>query len=86
RQALEQSLQQLQQQFAENGLTLGQADVGDQHASHQAFREQLAAQGSQGEQAAFSLNTVASPEETDLLVNRSATRSLNPDALVDTFA
>lgn len=86
RQALEQSLQQLQQQFAENGLTLGQADVGDQHASHEAFREQLAAQGSQGEQTAFSLNTVASPEETDLLVNRSATRSLNPDALVDTFA
>ncbi|WP_226349332.1 flagellar hook-length control protein FliK [Alcaligenes sp. 13f] len=86
RHALEQSLQQLQQQFAENGLTLGQADVGDQHASHQAFHEQLAARGNQGDQPAFSLNGVASADESSPLVNSSATRSLNPDALVDTFA
>ncbi|WP_232466675.1 flagellar hook-length control protein FliK, partial [Alcaligenes faecalis] len=86
RHALEQSLQQLQQQFAENGLTLGQADVGDQHASHQAFHEQLAAKGNQGDQPAFSLNGVASADESSPLVNSSATRSLNPDALVDTFA
>ena len=86
RHTLEQSLQQLQQQFAESGLTLGQADVGDQHASHQAFHEQLAAKGNQGDQATFSLNGLASTEETGPLVNSSATRSLNPDALVDTFA
>nr|WP_321272048.1 flagellar hook-length control protein FliK [Alcaligenes faecalis] len=86
RHALEQSLQQLQQQFAENGLTLGQADVGDQHASHQAFHEQLAAKGNQGDQPAFSLNGVASADQTSPLVNSSASRSLNPNALVDTFA
>ena len=86
RHTLEQSLQQLQQQFAESGLTLGQADVGDQHASHQAFHEQLAARGNQGDQPAFSLNGLASADETGPLVNSSATRSLNPDALVDTFA
>lgn len=86
RHALEQSLQQLQQQFAESGLSLGQADVGDQHASHQAFHEQLAAKGNQGDQTAFSLNGVTAADDSSPLVNSSASRSLNPDALVDTFA
>src|SRR5690606_40727787 len=35
RHALEQSLQQLQQQFAENGLTQGQAELDEQHTPHQ---------------------------------------------------
>lgn len=86
RHTLEQSLQQLQQQFADSGLSLGQADVGDQHASHQAFHEQLAAKGNQGDQPRFSLDGMALPDETGSLVNSSTTRSLNPDALVDTFA
>lgn len=86
RHALEQSLQQLQQQFAENGLTLGQADVGDQNASHQAFHEQLAAKDSKGNQPAFSLNGVATSDEASLLTGSTATRSLDPNALVDTFA
>ncbi|QTC00101.1 flagellar hook-length control protein FliK [Alcaligenes sp. SORT26] len=86
RQALEQSLQQLQQQFAENGLTLGQADVGDQNASHQAFHDQLAAKGNQGDQPAFSLNGLAAAEDNSPLVNSSVTRPLAPNALVDTFA
>ena len=86
RHALEQSLQQLQQQFAENGLTLSQADVGDQNASHQAFHEQLAAKDSKGNQPAFSLNGVATSDEASLLTGSTATRSLDPNALVDTFA
>ena len=86
RHALEQSLQQLQQQFAENGLTLGQADVGDQNASHQAFHEQLAAKDSKGDQPAFSLNGLATSDETSLLTGSTVTRSLAPNALVDTFA
>ncbi|GHC55038.1 flagellar hook-length control protein [Alcaligenes pakistanensis] len=86
RHALEQSLQQLQQQFAENGLTLGQADVGDQNASHQAFHEQLAAKDSKGDQPAFSLNGLATSDEASLLTGSTVTRSLAPNALVDTFA
>lgn len=86
RHALEQSLQQLQQQFAENGLSLGQADVGDQHASHQAFHEQLAANGNKGDQPAFSLNGLAIADDSSALAASSVTRSLDPNALVDTFA
>ena len=86
RHALEQSLQQLQQQFADNGLSLGQADVGDQHASHHAFHEQLATKGNQGDQPTFSLDGMAVLDQTGPLVNSSATRKLDPDALVDTFA
>ncbi len=86
RHALEQSLQQLQQQFAENGLTLGQADVGDQNASHHDFHEQLAAKNNKGDQPAFSLNGLATSDEASLLTGSTATRSLDPNALVDTFA
>ena len=86
RQALEQSLQQLQQQLADNGLTLGQADVGDQHASHQAFQEQLAARSNKGDQTAFSLNGHEGLDEGSPLAGSTVTRVLDPNALVDTFA
>ena len=86
RQALEQSLQQLQQQLADNGLTLGQADVGDQHASHQAFQEQLAARSNKGDQPAFSLNGHGGLDEGSQLAGSTVTRVLDPNALVDTFA
>lgn len=86
RHALEQSLQQLQQQFAESGLTLGQTDVGDQHASHQAFHEQLATKGKQGDQPAFSLNGLTTADQTSPLADSQLSRSLTPNALVDTFA
>lgn len=83
RHAIEQSLQQLQQQFADNGLSLGQADVGDQHASHQHFQEQLAAQRQNNGQPGFSLETGA---QTAMTPEAAQSRVLNPDALVDTFA
>ncbi|MGE8546995.1 MAG: flagellar hook-length control protein FliK [Alcaligenes sp.] len=85
RHTIEQSLQQLQQQFADGGLTLGQADVGDQHASHQQFQEQLAARHQASSGSAFSLDGHA---EADAAAAPAAppARLLDANALVDTFA
>lgn len=85
RHTIEQSLQQLQQQFADGGLTLGQADVGDQHASHQQFQEQLAARRQASSGPAFSLDGHA---EADAAAAPAAppARLLDANALVDTFA
>lgn len=85
RQTIEQSLQQLQQQLADNGLSLGQADVGDQNASHQQFQEQLASRNPSNQGTAFSLDGITGPDASSQPAS-VLTRVLNPDALVDTFA
>ncbi len=85
RQTIEQSLQQLQQQLADNGLSLGQADVGDQHASHQQFQDQLAGRNPSKQDARFSLDGITGIEASAPTPSIAA-RVLNPDALVDTFA
>lgn len=85
RQTIEQSLQQLQQQLADNGLSLGQADVGDQNASHQQFQEQLASRNPSNQGTAFSLDGITGPDASSPPTS-AQTRVLNPDALVDTFA
>lgn len=85
RQTIEQSLQQLQQQLADNGLSLGQADVGDQNASHQQFQEQLASRNPSNQGTAFSLDDLTGPDASSPPTSAQA-RVLNPDALVDTFA
>ncbi len=85
RHTIEQSLQQLQQQLADGGLTLGQADVGDQHASHQQFQEQLAARHQASSGPAFSLDGHAEAEAAAAPAAPLA-RLLDANALVDTFA
>lgn len=79
REALEQALPRLREMLAENGLTLGQADVGDQGV----------AQGngdSDSDSAAAGLatdDTGGHGDETDLVERQ---RTLASDSLVDTFA
>ena len=79
REALEQALPRLREMLAENGLTLGQADVGDQGV----------AQGngdSDSESAAAGLatdDTSGHGDETDLVERQ---KTLASDSLVDTFA
>lgn len=86
RQAVEQALPQLQQALAQNGLSLGQADVSD-HAADQAFYFQQEG----GETPSDSAN--ATHFEDILHGRRSASeptpspmRRPAPDALIDTFA
>ncbi|MGB3423751.1 MAG: flagellar hook-length control protein FliK [Castellaniella sp.] len=84
RQALENALPHLEQQLAQAGLSLGQADVGDQQPGQQA---QGQAPSARNGEAAFSLDgqtadgSAAQPAASQ--VPRVASR---PDALVDTFA
>ncbi|MGG4603269.1 flagellar hook-length control protein FliK [Paenalcaligenes sp. Me131] len=87
RQAVEQALPQLQQALAQNGLSLGQADVSDQ-PSDQGFFAQQHDDGS-------GTNSASSSRFDDLLHGRSsattetiapAVRRAIPDALIDTFA
>ncbi|TGV06795.1 hypothetical protein E4695_11845 [Alcaligenaceae bacterium 429] len=87
RQAVEQALPQLQQALAQNGLSLGQADVSDQ-PSDQAFFSQQQGDGSDS-------NAAPSSSFDDLLHGRSSAntetiappvRRAIPDALIDTFA
>jgi flagellar hook-length control protein FliK len=87
RQAVEQALPQLQQALAQNGLSLGQADVSDQ-PSDQAFFFQQQGDGSDS-------NAASSSSFDDLLHGRSSAntetiappvRRAIPDALIDTFA
>ncbi len=85
RSAIEQALPQLQQAFAQAGLSLGQADVGDQGMAQQF------AQDSQGESAQQGRSSFGSLLENPALASSSndskpASRVLNPNALVDTFA
>lgn len=81
RQTVENALPQLQQMLEQAGLSLGQANVNDQHQSDQPAQQtgtQAMARGSEGGKAG---GTAA-----DDALSGSARRPANPDALVDTFA
>ncbi|WP_206778292.1 flagellar hook-length control protein FliK [Castellaniella defragrans] len=85
RQALENALPHLEQQLAQAGLSLGQADVGDQQPGQQAQGQGQAPSARNGT-AVFSLDG-QSAETASLPAAASAPRSAaRPDALVDTFA
>lgn len=84
RQAIENALPQLQQQLADAGLSLGQANVSDQQPGQQGFEQQASSQGSRN-QSVFSLDgSTTSDIGTLPATSRQPPRS--PDALVDTFA
>lgn len=85
RQALENALPHLEQQLAQAGLSLGQANVSDQQAGQQ--QADQSAQGSSGtsDGMVFSLDgdmVAASSTTAHAQAPRTAAR---PDALVDTF-
>ncbi|WP_298017619.1 flagellar hook-length control protein FliK [uncultured Castellaniella sp.] len=84
RQALENALPHLEQQLAQAGLSLGQANVSDQQPGQQQFGQ--APQGSASpDGSAFSLDggaTVANSAAASASTPRPVSR---PDALVDTF-
>ncbi len=85
RQALENALPHLEQQLAQAGLSLGQADVGSQQSGQQAYA-QGQAQPSRDGGSTFSLDGQA-VEAASLPAASPAPRTVSrPDALVDTFA
>ncbi|VFR17745.1 Flagellar hook-length control protein FliK [plant metagenome] len=81
RQALESALPSLEQSLAQAGISLGQANVSDQGTASQQAQQGLQA-GTQGRSG--------NGESTDGLVaeagNSAATRRIDSNALVDTFA
>ncbi|NLC37126.1 MAG: flagellar hook-length control protein FliK, partial [Alcaligenaceae bacterium] len=80
RQTVENALPQLQQMLEQAGISLGQANVNDQHSSGQASQDPA----SQGHQHA--LASGASEAAGELAEAGSApARPSNPNALVDTF-
>lgn len=84
RQTIEQSLSQLQQQLADNGLSLGQANVSDQSNTEQ-FQQSLAEFAQQtGQRNSMSVGAASTqPAEQVALTPQ---RTLAVDALVDTYA
>jgi flagellar hook-length control protein FliK len=83
RQALENALPHLEQQLAQAGLSLGQADVGDQQPGQQA---QGQAHSTRNGESTFSLDgqtADATAQPAAPMAPRTVSR---PDALVDTFA
>ncbi len=88
RHALENALPQLQQQLAQAGLSLGQADVSDQQPGQQQAFAQAGSQGRGDAGAAvFSLDGAASPPAMPTPPDTAQRRAGRmPDALVDTFA
>lgn len=85
RSAIEQALPQLQQAFAQAGLTLGQTDVSEQGLSQQ-FENQSDAQSKRQQQNDFT-NLIEAPTASSINSDQNPIhRSVNPNALVDTFA
>ncbi len=85
RQALENALPHLEQQLAQAGLSLGQADVGSQQSDQQAYAQGQAPSARDGG-STFSLDG-QTVEAASLPAASPATRAASrPDALVDTFA
>jgi len=81
RQTVENAMPQLQQMLEQAGISLGQANVNDQHQSDQASQDQAAGRGLQARatgQAAADSSAAGSAS--------SQGRPLDPNALVDTFA
>ena len=75
RQAVEQALPQLQQLLAQAGLSLGEANVGEQGGfEHEG-----------GQRSTAGIRSASTPEETDTLAPRPLRQPAN-DALIDTFA
>lgn len=84
RQTVEQALPQLQQQLAQAGLSLGEANVSDQGFS--AHTDQQPDKKS-SQQAAFSLTGMNQTDEnTGLLPARASSQPVDPNAIIDTFA
>lgn len=84
RQTVEQALPQLQQQLAQAGLSLGEANVSDQgfsaHTDQQPDKKP-------SQQAAFSLTGMNQTDEnTGLLPARASSQPVDPNAIIDTFA
>ncbi|HHU95409.1 MAG TPA: hypothetical protein GXX62_10080 [Alcaligenaceae bacterium] len=84
RQTVEQALPQLQQQLAQAGLSLGEANVSDQgfsaHTDQQPDKKP-------SQQAAFSLTGMDQIDEnTGLLPARASSQPVDPNAIIDTFA
>jgi|GEM_PF-2776547 len=83
RQALENALPHLEQQLAQAGLSLGQADVGDQQPGQQAQGQATPARNGE---STFSLDGQVA-DSAALPAASPAPRAVSrPDALVDTFA
>lgn len=85
RQAIENALPQLQQQLADAGLSLGQANVSDQQPGQQGFEQQASSQNSRN-QSVFSLDGSSSLSDVSTLSTAPRQAPRSPDALVDTFA
>jgi flagellar hook-length control protein FliK len=82
RQALENALPRLEQQFAQAGLSLGQANVSDQQAGQQGFAQPPATPRNPSG-TAFNLEIKATGAAA--LAVHAPNPAGNPDALVDTF-
>jgi flagellar hook-length control protein FliK len=83
RQALENALPHLEQQLAQAGLSLGQANVSDQQPGQQ--QEQAAQGGRQNGGATFSLDGGIEAAGSVAAAGPASRPAPNPDALVDTF-
>ncbi|TAN27728.1 MAG: flagellar hook-length control protein FliK [Castellaniella sp.] len=83
RQALENALPRLEQQFAQAGLSLGQANVSDQQTGQQGFAQPPAPPRNPSG-AAFNLEIKATG--AGALAVHAPNPTGHPDALVDTFA
>jgi flagellar hook-length control protein FliK len=84
RQALENALPNLEQQFAQAGLSLGQANVSDQQAGQQGSGQSAFSSGSRNESGTVFSLTATAPAGS-VLPPIATTASQHPDALVDTF-
>lgn len=84
RQAIELSLPQLQQQLAQSGLSLGEANVSDQNFFAQS--EQQSEQSKNENSETFSLHGVDQGAEADAALAANTKQSPDPDAIIDTFA
>jgi len=81
RQTVENALPQLQQMLEQAGISLGQANVNDQHQSGQPSQDGAGQAGTGGHPA----GTTLAAEGADAGAGNQR-RPANPDALVDTFA
>ena len=84
RQAIELSLPQLQQQLAQSGLSLGEANVSDQ--SFFAQSEQQSGQSQAKGTASFSLHGGEQGVDSDASLVANTKQSADPNAIIDTFA
>lgn len=83
RQTLENALPRLEQQFAQAGLSLGQANVSDQQAGQQGFAQPFAAPRNA---SGAPFNPAAEPTGATPPTIHMPNPARHPDTLVDTFA